>query len=67
MKSIYGIKKSDLENYFISKNEKKFRATQVYEWLYKKRINSFDEMTNVSKETISLLKNNFSLKKLYIK
>ena len=30
--------------------EKKFRAKQVYEWLWKKNARSFDEMTNLSKE-----------------
>ena len=64
MYSIYDFSKKKLEDFFLENSEKKFKATQVYEWLYKKRINSFDEMTNVSKETISLLKNNFSLKKL---
>ena len=29
--------------------EKKFRAKQVYEWLWKKGASSFDEMTNLSK------------------
>ncbi len=28
--------------------EKKFRAAQIYEWLHKKRVTSFDEMTNIS-------------------
>ena len=64
MYSIYDFSKEKLENFFLENNEKKFKATQVYEWLYKKRIGSFDEMTNVSKNTISLLKEKFNLKKL---
>ena len=64
MQSIYDFTKEKLENFFESKNEKKFKATQVYEWLYKKRVNSFDEMSNVSKNTISLLKENFDINKL---
>lgn len=28
--------------------EKKFRAAQIYEWLHKKRVTSFDDMTNIS-------------------
>ena len=54
----------DLENYFLNINEKKFKATQVYEWLYKKRISSFEEMQNISKTTIQLLKENFLIDKL---
>ncbi len=64
MYSIYDFSKEKLENFFLENNEKKFKATQIYEWLYKKRVNSFDEMTNVSKNTISLLKEKFSIQKL---
>ena len=66
MRSIYGIKKKDLEEYFVSKNDKKFRATQIYEWLYRKKVNSFDEMSNLSKDTIELLKKDFYFNKLKI-
>ena len=52
MKNIYNFSLEELENYFLSINEKKFRATQVFEWLYRNRINSFDEMTNISKNVI---------------
>ena len=38
MKNIYGLTMEDLEQYFISKDGKKFKATQVFEWLYKKRV-----------------------------
>ena len=64
MQSIYDFTKSKLEEFFVSQNEKKFKATQVYEWLYKKRVNNFEDMMNVSKETISLLKENFDIEKL---
>ena len=36
--------------------EKAFRAKQVYEWLHVKLVDSFDEMTNISKELRSKLK-----------
>ena len=39
MKNIHGITYEELENYFINNNDKKFRATQLYEFLYKKKIN----------------------------
>lgn len=51
----------DLENYFIKNNEKKFKAKQVYDWLYKKRISSFDQMTNIKKDIIILLNKDFNL------
>lgn len=61
--NIYGKTKEELEQFFLLNGEKKFKAVQVYEWLYKKRISSFDDMTNINKKTIALLKNNFSLDK----
>lgn len=39
----------------------KFRATQVYDWLHKKCVTSFEEMTNISKELIKKLNDNFIL------
>ena len=50
--NIYGMTLKDLEDYFLKIGEKKFKAIQVYDWLYKKRVNSFDEMTNVKKSVI---------------
>ena len=59
MKSIYGITRSKLEEYFVNKGDIKFRATQIFEWVYRKRAKSFDEMSNIKKETIELLKQDF--------
>ena len=56
MKNIYGYTLNSLEQYFESIGEKKFKATQVFEWLYKKRVKSFDEMSNVKKDTLEILK-----------
>lgn len=66
MRNIYGIKKVDLEEYFLGINEKKFKATQVYEWLYRKKVSSFDAMTNLSKNLRERLKVDFSFEKLKI-
>lgn len=59
MDSIYGITRKKLEAYFESINDKKFRATQVFEWLYRKKVDSFDEMTNLKKDLIEKLKKDF--------
>lgn len=66
MRSIYGINKIDLEEYFINNNEKKFKATQVFEWLYRKKVNSFDEMTNLSKDLREKMKEDFNFNKINI-
>ena len=59
MKDIYGMTHQDLETYFLELGEKKFKATQIYEWLYDKRVHSFDEMSNVKKDVITKLKEDF--------
>ncbi len=66
MKCLYGITINELEKYFMDKGEGKFKATQVFEWLYKKRIHSFQEMRNVRKKTISDLENDFSIEPLKV-
>lgn len=67
MKSIYEMSLKDLEEYFLSHNDKKFRATQIYDWLYRKNVTSFDDMTNLKKDVIELLKNDFYLRTLELK
>ena len=64
--NIYDYTIKQLEDYFISKGEKKFKAVQVFEWLYQKRVKSFDEMTNIKKEVISYLKEDFKINSLEI-
>lgn len=46
---IYGMTEEDLKEYFLSINEKPYRSSQIIEWLYRQKVNSFDEMTNVKK------------------
>lgn len=66
MKNIYGLTQQNLEQYFVDNGEKKFKAIQVYEWLYKKRIKDFSDMRNISKLTIENLSRDFSINKLEI-
>jgi 23S rRNA (adenine2503-C2)-methyltransferase len=51
----------DIEQYFETLGEKKFRARQVYEWLWLKPVQSFEGMTNLSKELRNKLKEDFTL------
>ena len=48
MTNLLGITKSDLEDYFLGIQEKKFKATQVYEWLYQKRVFDIDCFSNIT-------------------
>ena len=61
MNSIYNYTLEELGEYFISIGDKKFRAIQIFEWLYRNRVNSFDDMTNLSKKVIEHLKENFTM------
>src|SRR4029079_18599376 len=65
-KNIRHLSLSELEQYFETINEKKFRAKQVYEWLWLKQARSFEAMTNISKDLRTRLSDNFSLPSLNI-
>ena len=60
MNNIFGYTLEDLEEYFTSIGEKKYKAIQVYDWLYKKSIYNFDEFSNIKKDIITKLKNDFT-------
>jgi 23S rRNA (adenine2503-C2)-methyltransferase len=49
----------ELKEFFVSKGDKAFRATQVHEWLWMKSAKSFEQMTNLSLPTRDLLKEHF--------
>ncbi len=56
----------EMEAYFVHIGEKKFRAKQVYEWIWQKHAGSFDAMTNLGKALRSKLSAEFSLPALRI-
>ena len=57
---------ANLETFFLSLGEKKFRVQQVWEWLWQKHAHSFADMTNLSKELRQKLGENFTLPALTI-
>jgi len=69
------IQKEDIKNLALDEiiqyvdkiDEKSYRATQIYEWIYKKGVWSFDEMKNLTKELREKLNNQFIFKPLEIK
>lgn len=67
MMDIYGMSREKLITWLASKNVKSFKAIQIFEWLYDKRVQTFDEMSNLKKDFIQELKNNFTMTKLSIK
>jgi len=51
----------ELEEFFVANGDKKFRAKQVYEWLWVKSCVNIDEMTNLSKDTRAMLEEHFEI------
>ena len=47
MKDILSMTGGEIEEAVIAYGEKPFRAKQIYEWLHKKKVLSYDRMTNV--------------------
>ena len=66
MNNIYNFTRKKLEEKLISLNEKSFRATQIFEWLYKKNVTSFENMTNIKKDSIEKLSLEFEISRLKI-
>tara|TARA_R110002126_G_scaffold184608_7_gene333007 strand:- start:3496 stop:4539 length:1044 start_codon:yes stop_codon:yes gene_type:complete len=58
-KDIRALSKEQLREFFVTNGDKSFRGNQVYEWLWSKGAHSFEDMTNLSKETRTMLQTNF--------
>ncbi|MCB0475486.1 MAG: 23S rRNA (adenine(2503)-C(2))-methyltransferase RlmN [Flavobacteriaceae bacterium] len=58
-KDIRALSKEELRDFFVAQGGQAFRGNQVYEWLWSKSAHTFDEMTNLSKETRSMLEAHF--------
>jgi len=61
MKNIKDYNLDELIDELINIGEKKFRAEQIFKWLYKENVTSFDEMTNLSLELREKLKENYTI------
>ncbi|MBE3579175.1 MAG: 23S rRNA (adenine(2503)-C(2))-methyltransferase RlmN [Caldanaerobacter subterraneus] len=46
----------EMEEFFVNLGESKFRAKQLYKWIYDKRVKDFDLMTDISKNLRAKLK-----------
>jgi 23S rRNA (adenine2503-C2)-methyltransferase len=58
-KDIRAVSKELLREFFVTHGDKAFRGNQVYQWLWSKGAHSFEDMTNISKETRAMLESNF--------
>ena len=62
MINLYGQEIKKLEELLISRGQKKYRATQLYDWIYSKEAKTFDEMSDISKSFREELNRDFVLK-----
>lgn len=65
-KDIRKLSLDQITNLLLEHGEKKFRARQIFEWLWKKSATDFDEMTNLSLSLRKLLKSIFTINKLEV-
>lgn len=66
MKNLYDYPRDELEKYFLSINEKKFKAVQVFEWLYEKRNNDVNSWSNIKKDVRDRILQDFSFEMIEI-
>ncbi len=60
-KEIFGLCLEELQQEFAAAGLKKFRAAQVFQWLYKKSVFKFADMRNISKTDIAVMEENFKI------
>lgn len=63
MINLYGLTINELEALMILEGQKKFRATQLFTWIYEKRATDFDEMSDISLKFREVLKEKYCLDK----
>jgi 23S rRNA (adenine2503-C2)-methyltransferase len=61
MKNIKDYKLEDLKEEVKEIGEKPFRAEQIFQWLYQEKVETFDEMTNLSISLREKLKENYTM------
>ena len=64
--NIRNLGREELAKFFEQTGEPSYRAGQVYDWLWKKGVRSFDGMTNLPKKTRGLLEEHFSFPALQV-
>ena len=61
MKNIKDYNLEELKQELINMGEKPFRAEQIFNWIYRENVTSFDDMTNLSLNLREKLKQNYTL------
>ncbi len=66
VQNILDLPKKNLEAWLLKNGLKKFALNQILQWLYQKKVSSFEEMSNISQEARQKLSENFEIKRLKI-
>ncbi len=61
MQDIFALPIEELQELFVAAGLKKFRAKQVFQWLYQKSVFDFAAMHNLSKADIAVLQEKFTV------
>lgn len=61
--NLYNYSLNNLEKLMIEEGQKKFRATQLFMWIYEKKAKSFDEMSDISLSFREVLKEKYCFEK----
>ena len=60
-KSIYSLDIQDWQVWLQEQKQPKFRANQIFDWLFKKRVTSIEEMSNLPKDLKALMEESFDV------
>ena len=66
MKNLYNYTMAELQQEMESLNQKPYRASQIYSWLYQKRVKKIDDMSDISLSFREVLKNDYSMESLKV-
>ena len=66
LKDIRKLNLDEIKDFLTQKNEKPFRAKQIYEWLWQKSAHTFEDMSNLSKPLRQLLSEHFAIRPITI-
>jgi len=61
MVNLYDLSRSELDDFVIGLGDERYRARQIWDWMYERRVDRFEAMTNLPKATIARLRETATL------
>src|SRR5207253_1391465 len=62
--AILGLAQREFQDWFAARGESRYRSEQVLSWIYRKRVDRFDQMSNLPEGLRANLESSFSLRSL---